>query len=107
MRTWKDICEDRSLENLPYKVETNRLGQIILSPREIWQSGLKAEIGSLLQRCLVTGKCILSCAVETSDGVKVPDVAWISNDRLRPHRRRGRRSRPRGAACPATCGRLS
>lgn len=87
MRTWKDICEDRSLENLPYKVETNRLGQIILSKHEIWQGGLKAEIGSLLQRYLLEGKCILSCAVETSDGVKVPDVAWISNDRLRPHRR--------------------
>lgn len=87
MYTWKDICEDRSLEDLPYKVETNRLGQVILSPLENWQGGLQAEIGALLQRHRFAGKCILSCAVETSDGVKVPDVAWISENRLRPHRR--------------------
>ena len=87
MRTWKDICEDRSLENLPYKVETNRFGQVILSQREVWQGGMKSEIGSLLQKCLIAGKCILNCAVETSDGVKVPDVAWISEVRLLPHRR--------------------
>jgi Uma2 family endonuclease len=30
---------------------------------------------------------ITECAVETTDGVKVPDVAWVSEDRLRPHLR--------------------
>ena len=30
--TWNQICEDRSLANLPYKIETNRYGQIVMSP---------------------------------------------------------------------------
>jgi hypothetical protein len=30
--TWKDLCQDRRLQNLPYKVELNRQGKIILSP---------------------------------------------------------------------------
>jgi hypothetical protein len=45
MRTWKKICEDQSLRDLPYKIETNRVGQLILSPRSLRQGSLKAEIG--------------------------------------------------------------
>jgi Uma2 family endonuclease len=30
----------------------------------------------------------VECAVETSDGTKVPDVAWISSGRYAPHRRK-------------------
>ena len=31
-QTWDDILADRSLRDLPYKIETNRYHQIIMSP---------------------------------------------------------------------------
>jgi Uma2 family endonuclease len=37
---------------------------------------------------LPPGRVITECAVETTDGVKVPDVAWVSLDRLAPHKRK-------------------
>ena len=29
---WSDVLEDRSLDNLPYKIEINEWGQIVMSP---------------------------------------------------------------------------
>jgi hypothetical protein len=31
-RSWEDICADPVLRNLPYKIETNARGQIVMSP---------------------------------------------------------------------------
>jgi len=30
--TWAEICEDRFLTALPYRIETNRWGQVVMSP---------------------------------------------------------------------------
>lgn len=87
MRTWKEICEDPTLQDLPYKIETNRFNQIVMSPAYNWHGGFQSEIAGELRSRLKEGRVITECAVETSDGVKVPDVSWVSNDRLAPHRR--------------------
>jgi len=87
MRTWKEICEDPTLRDLLYKVETNAFDQLVLTSRWPWHGGFQAAIGAVLIESIKGGRVITECAVETSDGVKVPDVAWISEDRLRPHRR--------------------
>lgn len=87
MLAWKDICEDRSLRDLPYKIETNRFSQIVMSRRFNWHGGFQAEISYKLGDLMLHGRVIAECAVETTDGVKVPDVAWVSNERLAPHRR--------------------
>lgn len=36
---------------------------------------------------MLGGRVINKCAVETTDGVKVADVAWITRERLAPYRR--------------------
>lgn len=87
MLAWKDVCEDRNLRDLPFKIETNRFNQIVMSPAYNWQGVFRADIGILLGRKLPEGRVIMKCAVETMDGTKVPDVAWISTARLAPHRR--------------------
>jgi Uma2 family endonuclease len=87
MRTWEEICEDRTLQDLPYKIETNRFNQIVTSPTSNCHGGFQSEIARKLADALPGGRVITECAVETSDGVKVPDVAWVSTDRLQPHRR--------------------
>ncbi len=85
--TWEALCADRSLRDLPYKIETNRYNKIIISPASNWHGELQAEIGGLLRDLLPGGKVITECPIETVDGVRVPDVAWISLERRGPHGR--------------------
>ena len=87
MRSWVDICADKSLQDLPYKVETNRFDQIIMSPATNLHSDFQSEIGSLLKTLLQGGRALTKVAIQTTDGIKVPDAAWISLERFRPHRR--------------------
>lgn len=87
MRSWADICADKSLQDLPYKIETNRFDQIVMSPASYWHSDYQGEIGFTLKRLLPHGRILAEAAIQTTDGIKVPDVAWISVDRARPHRK--------------------
>lgn len=87
MRSWADICADKSLQDLPYKIETNRFDQIVMGAMPFWCSGLRGEMGTTLKRLLPKGRLLFSVAIQTMDGIKAPDVAWISTDRARPHRR--------------------
>ena len=82
--TWEEICDDRDLRDLPYKIETNRLGQIILSPARSRHGEYQMEIGILLSQQLPHGRAVAECAVQTTDGVRVPDVAWTSPARRQP-----------------------
>lgn len=84
---WEQLCADPALRNLPYKIETNRLNKIIMSPASNWRGGYRAEISRVLGNLLSGGRVITEGAVQTTDGIKVPDVTWISADRLRPHKR--------------------
>jgi Uma2 family endonuclease len=85
--TWEAICNDRSLQDLPYKIETNRYNQIVMSPASFWHSDYQGEISGLLREMLKGGRAVVECAVQTSDGMKVADVAWISKARRASHRK--------------------
>jgi hypothetical protein len=74
-RRWQQVVADPSLSNLPYKIETTRSGQIVMSPARTEHSVYQAQVASALDRRL--GAVVLTeCAVATSEGVKVADVAW-------------------------------
>ncbi len=82
---WERICADPSLRDLPYKVETNASGQIILSPHTNRHSILQSEIDHLLRELIgAAGVYAVEFAVETPEGTKVPDVVWISSERFQP-----------------------
>jgi len=87
MISWKEVCENPALKDLPYKIETNRFDQIVMSPAYSWHGGYQVEIAALLKKLLPEGRVIAECAVETTDGTKVPDVVWISRGRHEPMRR--------------------
>lgn len=83
LAAWKRAVEDPQLEDLPYKVETNEHGQLVLSPTSLSHSKYQSRIHDLLLGFLgADGRVFPELAVETSKGVKVPDVSWMSNDRL-------------------------
>jgi Uma2 family endonuclease len=78
---WRQVCQDRSLADLPYKIELDRFGRIIMSPTHKRHSKFQSKIQRLLMQQLPQGDAMPECAVETSEGTKVPDVAWISDER--------------------------
>lgn len=80
-RRWDEIAEDPSLRNLPYKVETNRRGQIVLSPHRNRHSALQEDIQDLLRKHAPGGRQPPEFAIATPEGVKVPDVIWSSPER--------------------------
>lgn len=81
--SWHRVLEDPQLRELPYKVETNEHGQIVLSPHKPQHGVLQTRISDLLRDHVSrSGTRAVEFAVETAKGVKVPDVIWISDERL-------------------------
>ena len=79
---WQEVCEHPQLQNLPFKVELNRWGQIVMSPVKVRHSFYQGRIQRLLEAFLKTGEVMPECAIATTDGVKVADVVWCSSDRF-------------------------
>ncbi len=79
---WQEVCEDPCLQDLPYKIELNHWGKIEMSPAKNYHAFYQGEIIQILGRMIDSGKVLPECAVKTDDNVKVPDVAWVSNDRV-------------------------
>jgi Uma2 family endonuclease len=79
---WQEVCEHPSLKDLPFKIELNEFGKIIMSPVKLYHSIFQGEIEFLLRSLLKNGKAMPECAIKTSKGTKVADVAWVSSDLL-------------------------
>lgn len=86
---WQEIVSDPLLSELPYKVETNSRGQIVLSPQKNRHSLLQDAVQNLLRRHAPEGPTPPEFAIATPEGVKVPDVAWTSPDRQREMEKTG------------------
>ncbi|MEM6784108.1 MAG: Uma2 family endonuclease [Bacteroidota bacterium] len=82
--TWEALCDDPRyafLHDLPFKIETNRWGQLVMSPHYQRHSSRQTRIALLLQQRLPEGTALVECAVQTDDGVKVADTAWYTAER--------------------------
>jgi len=86
---WEDVTSDPSLQDLPYKVETNAQGQIILSPHSTHHALQQYALQKRLEDVLGRGSAITEFPVATSAGVRVPDVIWASDERMREMRKTG------------------
>ena len=79
---WEEVCANKQLQDLPFKIELNKWGQIVMSPVKIKHSFYQGRIQRLLESLLKTGEVMPECAINTSDGVKVADVVWCSDTRF-------------------------
>ena len=79
---WEEVCKNQQLQNLPFKIELNKWGQIVMSPVKVKHSFYQGRIQRLLESLLQTGEVMPECAIDTSDGVKVADVVWCSDERF-------------------------
>jgi Uma2 family endonuclease len=85
--TWEQICDDPHLRDLPYKIEQDRFGRIVMSPPPRVDHGrYEIRIGALLQDLLPGWAVYAECGIDTQEGVKVPDVAAMAGERARRHR---------------------
>lgn len=78
---WQEICDNQSLQNLPFKIELNATGKILMSPVKVYHSVLQGELAALLRTHRKDGKILNECAIHTQSGTKVADVAWVSSTR--------------------------
>ncbi|MEE3718236.1 Uma2 family endonuclease [Tumidithrix elongata RA019] len=79
---WEEVCDNKQLQDLPFKIELNKWGQIVMSPVKIKHSFYQGRIQRLLESLLKSGEVMPECAIDTSDGVKVADVVWCSEERF-------------------------
>lgn len=75
---WQEVCAHPDLKNLPFKLELNEYGQIVMSPAKVYHSILQGELAVLLKNLRSEGKALTECAIHTHKGTKVADVAWAS-----------------------------
>jgi Uma2 family endonuclease len=78
---WQEVCADKALQDMPYKIELNRWGQIVMSPAKNKHSIYQGLIQSIIQSLIKEGLTYPECPIQTEDNVKVADVVWISKER--------------------------
>lgn len=77
---WKELMKNPFFNNIPYKVELNKFGQILMSPASNWHGIAQYNIGKAIEANKSGGIIIIECSILTSEGVRVADVAWASDE---------------------------
>ena len=75
---WAEVVAHPSLQDLPFKIELNEYGQVVMNPVKINHSFYQGRIGTLLQNMREDGVSLTECAIWTQKGTKCADVAWAS-----------------------------
>ena len=74
MLRWADVLKDKSLQNLPYKIELDALGRIVMTPASNRHGMYQTEIASRLRELMRRGRVFNECSIATHDGVKVAEL---------------------------------
>ncbi|MDR3568128.1 MAG: Uma2 family endonuclease [Syntrophobacteraceae bacterium] len=73
---WREVVEHPSLKDLPFKIETNAEGYIMMVAAKNKHRAYQARIHEWFYRQGERGQSMEECNIETSDGIKIADVAW-------------------------------
>jgi len=77
---WSEVINNLVLQDLPFKVEPNKFGKILMSPASNSHGRTQVRIATNLTNKLPNGEVTTEYSIQTSEGVKVADVVWASND---------------------------
>jgi Uma2 family endonuclease len=84
LRRWEEVLADPDLAKVEGRVETDRHGQIVMSPPPgANHAGYQFQIARELNILLPNGRTSTECPISTADGVRAADVAWASPECLR------------------------
>lgn len=75
---WSEVVEHPSLQDLPFKIETNAEGYIMMVAAKNRHRLFQARIHEWFYRQGERGGAMQECNIQTSDGVRAADVAWGS-----------------------------
>jgi Uma2 family endonuclease len=76
---WQEVCAHPSLQDLPFKIELNEEGKVLMTPVKIYHAALQGELEFLLRSLLRNGRTLPECAIHTRKGIRVADVVWASD----------------------------
>ncbi len=82
---WQNVIDNPFLQNIPFKIELNKWGKILMSPAGNNHGRLQFMVGKIIDSGKGTGTVITECSIKTPDGVKVADVAWASDEFVTKH----------------------
>jgi len=82
---WSEVIADSCLQDLPYKIELNQYGAIVMTPASNRHGYLQTEIVFRLRAQMSSGRVQVECSVDTPAGVKVADAAWYSDQFFNTH----------------------
>lgn len=77
---WRELIENPFFRDLPYKVELNKFGQILMSPASNRHGIIQNKTAREIELFKNDGVIIIECSILTNEGVKVADVAWASDE---------------------------
>lgn len=77
---WQELISDPFFRDVPYKVELNKFGQILMSPASNRHGILQNKVARQIENQRQSGVIVIECSILTSEGVKVADVAWLSEE---------------------------
>ena len=80
---WEQLCDDPALENIPYRVELARHGQLVMRPHRSYHSIFQSRLIRHLNRLMPGGEAMPECPIATKAGTVVADVAWAGEDKVR------------------------
>ncbi|MDR3554015.1 MAG: Uma2 family endonuclease [Syntrophobacteraceae bacterium] len=79
---WHEVVEHPSLRDLPFKIETNAEGYIMMVAAKNIHREYQMRIASWFEDHGEKRKATIECNIQTSDGVRAADVAWRSTEFL-------------------------
>ena len=82
---WADVIANPLLKDLPFKIELNKWGGILMSPASNKRGRWQFKVGKILYQQQGPGEVITECSINTPEGVKVADVAWVSDEFIEKH----------------------
>ena len=77
---WAEVVDNPLLQDLPFKIELNKWGKILMSPANNNHGSLQYKVGKMLDLGKKSGEIIIECSIQTPEGTKVADVAWASDE---------------------------
>lgn len=77
---WQELIENPFFRDMPYKIELNKFGQILMSPASNRHGIIQFNTGNKILEKTGGGIIVIECSILTSEGVRVADVAWLSDE---------------------------
>jgi Uma2 family endonuclease len=82
---WQQVINNSLLQNLPFKIELDKWGKILMSPASNNHGRWQFEVGTMIKQKKQSGVIVMECSIKTSEGIKVADVAWLSDEFVEKH----------------------